>query len=174
MDQIPVSAMPRRRDEAKRRADSSRPRGHPFDATPGLRVEGGTQPTQLRRRGPLVLIVDDAAQTRELYAEYLTFRGLGVVGAPDAETGLVLAQTLRPDVIVMDLAMPRLNGIVATQRLKHDPRTRRIPVIVLTGYAFRAIEQGVLEAGAAVFLTKPCLPEDLELRIRELLDTRPT
>jgi two-component system cell cycle response regulator DivK len=127
------------------------------------------EPARLRRPGTLVLIVDDAAQTRELYAEYLTFRGLVVVGAPDAEIGLVLARTLRPDVIVMDLAMPRLNGIVATQRLKHDPHTRRIPVIVLTGYAFRAIEQGVLEAGAAMFLTKPCLPEDLEVQIRQLL-----
>jgi two-component system, cell cycle response regulator DivK len=71
-------------------------------------------------------------------------------------------------VIVMDLAMPGLNGITATHRLKQHPRTRRIPVIVLTGYAFRAIEQGALEAGADVFLTKPCLPEELELTIRSL------
>jgi CheY-like chemotaxis protein len=89
--------------------------------------------------------------------------------APDAETALVLAQTLRPDVIVMDLAMPGLDGITATYRLKRDPRTRRIPVIVLTGYSFRAIERGALEAGADVFLTKPCLPEDLEGQIRRLL-----
>jgi two-component system, cell cycle response regulator DivK len=116
-----------------------------------------------------VLIVDDAAHTRDLYTEYLRFRGIGAVGAPDAETALALARTLRPDVIVMDLAMPRVNGIAATRQLKQDPRTRRIPVIVLTGFAFRAIEQGALESGAAVFLTKPCLPEDLELRVRELL-----
>jgi two-component system cell cycle response regulator DivK len=83
--------------------------------------------------------------------------------------GLHLAQTLRPDVIVMDVAMPRLNGITATSRLRHDPRTRRIPVIVLTGHVFHAIEQGALEAGADAFLTKPCLPEDLELKIRQLL-----
>src|SRR5262249_1412894 len=158
------------RDEPSRRARFNSPRGHRFDVSTDPRLRGRAEPTPLRRRDPLVLIVDDAAQTRELYAEYLTFRGLGVVDAPDAETGLVRARTLLPDVIVMDLAMPRLNGIVATQRLKHDPRTRRIPVIVLTGYAFRAIEQGVLEAGAAVLLTKPCLPEDLELRIHELLD----
>jgi CheY-like chemotaxis protein len=116
-----------------------------------------------------VLIVDDSLHTRELYTEYLTYRGLGVVSAADAESGLSLAYTLRPDVIVMDLAMPGLNGITATHRLKQDPRTRRIPIIVLTGYAFRAIEQGALEAGADAFLTKPCLPEDLETRIRDLL-----
>jgi two-component system cell cycle response regulator DivK len=169
MPQIVVSATRRRRDESSRRAGSVKPRGHRFHAMADPGLAEVVEPTRLRRRRTLVLIVDDAAQTRELYAEYLTFRGLLVVGAPDAETGLALARTLRPDVIVMDLAMPRLNGIGATQRLKHDPHTRRIPVIVLTGYAFRAIEQGVLEAGASVFLTKPCLPEDLELQIRQLL-----
>ena len=53
-----------------------------------------------------------------------------------------------------------------------SPRTRRIPIVVLTGRAYRAIEQGALEAGADVFLTKPCLPEDLESRIRQLLAAR--
>jgi two-component system cell cycle response regulator DivK len=124
---------------------------------------------RVHRGAGLVLIVDDSMHTRELYTEYLTYRGLGVVAAADAEAGMGLAQSLRPDVIVMDIAMPGLNGITATHRLKQHPRTRRIPVIVLTGYAFRAIEQGALEAGADVFLTKPCLPEDLELRIRHLL-----
>ncbi|HEU4366675.1 MAG TPA: response regulator [Methylomirabilota bacterium] len=120
----------------------------------------------------MILIVDDSLHTRELYTEYLTYQGLGVVTAADAESGLALAQSLKPDVIVMDLAMPGLNGITATHRLKQDPRTRRIPIIVLTGYAFRAIEHGALEAGAEVFLTKPCLPEDLESRIRSLLPRR--
>ena len=119
-----------------------------------------------------MLIVDDSLHTRELYTEYLSFRGLAVVSAPEAESGIRLAETLRPDVIVMDIAMPGLNGITATHRLRLNPRTRRIPIIVLTGYAFRAIEQGALEAGANVFLTKPCLPEDLELKIRELLSAR--
>jgi two-component system, cell cycle response regulator DivK len=127
------------------------------------------RPSREQRGAGLVLIVDDSLHTRDLYTEYLTFRGLGVVTAADAEAGVELAHTLKPDVIVMDLAMPGLNGITATHRLKQHPRTRRIPVIVLTGYAFRAIEQGALEAGADVFLTKPCLPEELELRIRSLL-----
>lgn len=119
-----------------------------------------------------MLIVDDSLHTRELYTEYLTYCGLGVVSAADAESGLALAYALKPDVIVMDLAMPGLNGITATHRLRVSPRTRRIPIVVLTGYAYRAIEQGALEAGADAFLTKPCLPEDLELRIRDLLAAR--
>ena len=101
--------------------------------------------------------------------EFLRYRGIGVVAAPEGESGLALARTLRPDVIVMDISMPGVDGITATRRLKQDPRTRPIPIVVLTGYAFRAIEQGALEAGAEVFLTKPCLPEDLEARIRQLL-----
>jgi|SRR6185369_5644390 CheY-like chemotaxis protein len=138
-----------------------------FDPQPGT-----TRVARARRGAGLVLIVDDSLHTRELYTEYLSYRGLGVVSAPEGETGMRLAETLRPDVIVMDIAMPGLNGITATHRLRLNPRTRRIPIIVLTGYAFRAIEQGALEAGANVFLTKPCLPEDLELKIRELLSAR--
>ena len=122
------------------------------------------------RETPLVLIVDDSLHTRELYTEYLTHRGLHVLSAGDGEAGFALALATRPDVIVMDLAMPGLNGITVTTRLKAHPRTRRIPVIVLTGYAFRAIQQGALEAGAAAFLTKPCLPEDLEQSVRNLVD----
>jgi CheY-like chemotaxis protein len=95
-----------------------------------------------------------------------------VVTAPDGEAGVALALTMRPDVVVMDLAMPGLNGITATHRLKQDPRTRRTPIVVLTGYAFRAIEQGALEAGADVFLTKPCLPEDLERTLRGVMARR--
>jgi two-component system cell cycle response regulator DivK len=167
MEQISASTAPRRRDEPSRRP--ARPRPHRVPSRIDADLLSELRPPRHRRRGSLVLIVDDATHTRELYTEYLAARGLGAVSAPDADTALSLARTLRPDVIVMDIAMPGLNGITATQRLKHDPRTRRIPVIILTGFAFRAIEQGALEAGAAAFLTKPCLPEDLELRIRDLL-----
>jgi len=160
----------RRASDAPRKGRIDVPRRHRIPAESEA-TGPESRRSRARRRAGLVLIVDDALHTRELYTEYLTYRGLGVVSAPEAETGLRLAETLKPDVIVMDIAMPGLNGITATHRLRLNPRTRRIPIIVLTGYAFRAIEQGALEAGANVFLTKPCLPEDLELKIRELLTT---
>jgi two-component system, cell cycle response regulator DivK len=164
-----VCASPRRLpdrpgDRPERRPRARRVSRPPVPASlPAPRVVRG------RRRAGLVLIVDDSLHTRELYNEYLSFRGFSVLTAPDGEAGLALALTIRPDVVVMDLAMPGLNGITATHRLKQHPRTRRIPVVVLTGYAFRAIQQGALEAGADVFLTKPCLPEDLERTVRDIL-----
>jgi len=69
----------------------------------------------------------------------------------------------------MDLTMPHLDGITAMQRIRKHPRTRNTPVILLTGHPQKAIERGALEAGVDVFLTKPCLPEDLETHVRRLV-----
>jgi CheY-like chemotaxis protein len=68
--------------------------------------------------------------------------------------------------------MPRIDGISAARQLKRDARTQRIPIILLTAYAARAIQGGALETGVDVFLTKPCLPEDLEAQVRMLLPFR--
>jgi two-component system cell cycle response regulator DivK len=119
--------------------------------------------------GRLVLIVDDTPDVRDLYTSYFVAQGLSVVAAHDGEAGIAAAIQYRPDVIVMDLSMPVLDGVTAIRRLKADPRTRAMPVILVTGYPYKAIEQGALEAGAAVFLTKPCLPEDLERHVRRLI-----
>jgi two-component system, cell cycle response regulator DivK len=136
---------------------------------PLQRYSRGSPRARLARR---VLIVDDSPDTRDLYSTYLDHCGYQVITAPDGDVGIDLAVRLKPDVIVMDLAMPRINGISATHHLKHHPRTRRIPVVLLTGYAFRAIQQGALEMGVDVFLTKPCLPEDLEVHVRRLIAER--
>jgi two-component system, cell cycle response regulator DivK len=114
--------------------------------------------------------VDDSSDVREMYSQYLSYRGFSVITASEGSQGIELALAARPDVIVMDLAMPSMTGTAATQRLKDHPRTRNIPVVILTGYPASAIEQRVLEAGAAMLLTKPCLPEDLEAHVRSLLE----
>jgi CheY-like chemotaxis protein len=116
-----------------------------------------------------VLIADDTQDSRELYGLYLSHAGYTVELAADGLSAVASAIAFRPDVIVMDLAMPGLDGIAATRHLKADARTRRIPVILLTGYPFQAIQRGALEQGVDRFLTKPCLPEDLEETIRSLL-----
>src|SRR5262249_26727590 len=120
----PVRRRPLRRDSSQApRPIAYRPTG------PGTR----TRPLHRRRTRRLVLIVDDSLHTRNLYSDYLTFRGLGVVSAADGGSALVMARALRPDAIVMDLAMPGIDGITATRHLKADPRTRDIPVAILTG-----------------------------------------
>ena len=91
-----------------------------------------------------------------------------VITAHDGETAVQMALDHVPDVIVMDLAMPQIDGITAIKRIKADPRTAHTRVILLTGYPRTAIERGALQAGADRFLTKPCLPQELERHVREL------
>ena len=126
------------------------------------------------REAPCVLIVDDSVHVREMYAEYLEYRGFRVLCAADGNGGIQLAISMQPDVIVMDLAMPNVDGFEATRTLKRHSRTSRIPIVVLTGYSdANALTQGALQAGADMFLTKPCLPEDLEGHVRSLLERQP-
>jgi two-component system, cell cycle response regulator DivK len=161
---VGAAALPNRRDDPTRARATARRTAPSRSPRPQSRVRARAQRT--------VLIVDDSADTREMYGSYLGHRGFRVLMAPDGEAAVQIALAQRPDVIVMDLAMPRLNGISAVHRLKQEPRTHNIPVIILTGYAFRAIQHGALEAGADVFLTKPCLPEDLERHVQSLLSRR--
>lgn len=120
----------------------------------------------------MILVVDDTSDTRELYSLYLSSRGFKVPTARDGLSGFDLACRHQPDVIVMDLSMPGLDGIEATRRLKADPRTSHIPVLLLTAYPLRAVTGGALEAGANAFLTKPCLPDALEQHVRRLFRRR--
>lgn len=109
----------------------------------------------------LILLVDDFPDNREMYAEFLTFSGLRVAEADDGHEALEKAFGLLPDLIVMDLSLPGVDGWEATRRLKADARTKNIPVIALTGHALAGHSKGALEAGCDVFVTKPCLPERL-------------
>src|SRR5215470_6671233 len=134
----------------------------------GSRPEPGPQAGRLGR----VLIVDDSAHSREVYQSYLTTVGYDALTASNAEEALLLAGVITPDVIVMDVVLPGMSGNIATQMLKLDPRTRRIPVILLTGYPERAIQGRALERGVDAFLTKPCLPDELERHVRRLIEKR--
>jgi CheY-like chemotaxis protein len=118
-----------------------------------------------------ILIVEDAADTRDAFAIYFMVQGFNVETAHDGIAAIDAARRLRPDVIVMDVAMPGLDGIGATQELRRDPSTADIPVVLLTAYPIRAIRAGALESGAS-FMMKPCRLEDLEEHIRGVLDAR--
>jgi len=118
---------------------------------------------------PLVLVVDDFEDNRSMYAEYLTFSGFRVEEAANGQEAVTKTTELLPDVVVMDLSLPVMDGWEATRRLKGDARTRAIPVIALTGHALAGHSKGAKEAGCDEFLAKPCLPETLVQKVRELL-----
>lgn len=104
-----------------------------------------------------------------MYSLYIRHVGLRVVTASDGEEALVKANRLMPDVIVMDLTMPGMDGWTATRVMKRDPRLRSIPVIALTGHAMMGAEDDALAAGCDRYVVKPCLPEELVAVIRELV-----
>ena len=119
--------------------------------------------------GPLVLIVDDVQDNRMIYVLSLKFSGYRVAEAENGEEALRQAERLLPDVIVMDLSLPVMDGWEATRRLKHDPRTKQIPVIVLTGHALPEHAEAARRAGCDIVITKPCLPDQLESVIQRIL-----
>jgi CheY-like chemotaxis protein len=120
-------------------------------------------------RRPRILLVDDFPDNREMYALYLEYAGFEVAEAATGYEALTQAFAQIPDLIVMDLSLPGLDGWEATRRLKSDPRTSQIPVLALTGHALDGYSQGARDAGCDAFVTKPCLPEELAAEIRTLL-----
>lgn len=123
---------------------------------------------------PLVLVVDDVEHGREIFSEYLEFRGFRVATAADGQEALDKAFELLPDVILMDLSLPGIDGWEATRRLKRDDRTRRIPVIALTAHALVSAHETAIAAGCDSVVTKPCLPRELEAEVRRQLEGRTT
>jgi len=124
---------------------------------------------QAQRAAPLVLVVDDFQDNREMFAELLSLSGFGVAEAATGREALERAFALLPDLILMDLSLPELDGWEATRRLKNDPRTQHIPVIALTGHVLADHAHDAREAGCDAFLTKPCLPEALVVEVRRVL-----
>jgi CheY-like chemotaxis protein len=122
---------------------------------------------------PLILIADDSGDTREMYALYLRTAGYNVETAEDGHAAVLKARATRPDLIVMDLQMPKLDGWGAMKELENDPRTRGIPVIAMTGHDLKGyLKTAALAGGAFLYLTKPTLPERLAREIGQRLATR--
>jgi two-component system cell cycle response regulator DivK len=125
-----------------------------------------------RTMQPLVLVVEDYQDAREMYAAYLTFSGYRVAEATNGEEAIEKTIELMPDIILMDLALPRMDGWEATRRLKLDDRTRHIPIVALTGHALAGHAEGARQAGCDAFVTKPCLPDALVAEIQRMLAAR--
>lgn len=124
---------------------------------------------------PRVLIIDDDAAFRYLLRRFLGGLACSVAEAEDGEEGLCRARAERPAAILLDLNMPRLDGFAVLERLKADPTTRAIPVVVVTARVLGAAEQERLRAAAGDVLAKETLHADgLVTKVRELLGARST
>jgi two-component system, cell cycle response regulator DivK len=121
------------------------------------------------RKPPLVLLVDDFPDNRQMYAEFLAFAGLRVAEAENGHEAVQKATTLMPDLVVMDLSLPGMDGWEATRRLKSHPKTKHILVMALTGHALAGHSKGAIDAGCDAFITKPCLPDRLLQEIQRML-----
>jgi CheY-like chemotaxis protein len=108
------------------------------------------------RRLPLVLLVEDDEDSYEVFSEMLASAGYAVSGASDGEQAVSSAKRLLPDLIVMDLELPKVSGYDATRAIKSDPETRDIPILALTGSISGKRHQEAIEAGCDAFLNKPC------------------
>jgi CheY-like chemotaxis protein len=107
------------------------------------------------------LVVDDSRVIRELIAVNLELEGFEVSTAEDGERAVELAPELLPDVITLDVMMPRLNGFEAAVLLRRDPRTAAIPIVMVTGRAQRVDLERGKEVGVEAYLTKPFEPTEL-------------
>ena len=132
---------------------------------------GPSAPLKNSNRKPRVLLVDDYDDAREMYAEYLKFSGFETLQAASGPEAVKRALESRPDIVVMDLSLPVMDGWEATRRLKADERTAGIPVLALSGHALTNLSQRAKQAGFDGFVAKPCLPVDLIAEIRKVLDS---
>ncbi|MBI2815654.1 MAG: response regulator [Acidobacteria bacterium] len=118
----------------------------------------------------LILIVDDFEDVREMYAQFLNTEGFKVALASDGEEAVDKALRLRPDVVVMDLRLPGINGWEAAQRIRQNESNKNTGVIIMTAFANAA--PAVIRNGCDAFLGKPCAPDRLLKEITTLVDRK--
>lgn len=121
-----------------------------------------------------ILLVEDSEMNRDMLARRLARRGYEVVIAVDGGQGVTLAQTEAPDLILMDMNLPVLDGLKATRQLRAAPATRSIPIIALTAHAMSGDRENALEAGCDDYDTKPIELERLLGKIEVLLKKEAT
>jgi two-component system cell cycle response regulator DivK len=121
---------------------------------------------------PLILVVDDFDDTRELYVSCLRESGYRVEEASDGREALDKIRLVDPDLVIMDLSMPVLDGWEATRRIKARVETAHIPVIAITSHGTEERLRDATAAGADAVVTRPCLPADLMIRVGALLGPR--
>jgi len=119
-----------------------------------------------------ILVVDDQEDLRGVLRDLLTVSGYTVMEAADGETGVAKAKSDRPDLILMDIQMPVINGYEATRRIKLDPALKAIPIIAVSSFAMKGDEEKARAAGCDHYVTKPYSPMQLLRLIRGFLSDK--
>ena len=114
-----------------------------------------------------ILVIEDHEENRRILRYLLESAGYELIEAVTGEEGVLLAETSHPDLILMDIQLPGLDGYEATRRIKANPALRQIPIIVVTSYALSGDDVKAFEAGCDAYVTKPFNPRQLLAKIRE-------
>ncbi len=113
-----------------------------------------------------ILVIEDHEENRRILRDLLTSAGYEIIEAVTGEEGVTLAQTQRPDLILMDIQLPGLDGYEATRLIKAQPALSQIPIIAVTSYALSGDDRRALEAGCDAYVAKPFSPRELLAKIR--------
>ena len=124
----------------------------------------------MKNRQPVILVVDDNPTNLKLVSDILEFEGYHLLNAGDAEEAQTVIQRTRPDLIFMDIALPGMDGLTLTRKLKAEPLTRDILIIALTAFAMKGDDQKALAAGCDGYITKPIDTRRLPGQVAELLE----
>jgi CheY-like chemotaxis protein len=120
-----------------------------------------------------VLIVDDNATNLKLASDVLEMEGYSTIKTVDAEEAMKMLQQTTPDLILMDIALPGMDGLALTRKLKTDERLRHVPVVALTAFAMKGDDKKALEAGCVGYITKPIDTRKLAQQVAECLSKSP-
>jgi len=115
-----------------------------------------------------ILYVEDNEFNRKIVRQLLVRTSYRLIEATDGEAGVTTAREAAPDLVIMDIQLPKLSGLEATRQLRNDPATAGIPIIVITSFALAGDEKKARDAGAAAYLAKPYSPRELLQMIRQL------
>lgn len=116
-----------------------------------------------------ILVVEDQEDNRRILRDLLSSRGYEIIEVTDGLAGVAAAQTHHPDLILMDIQLPGIDGYEATRRIKEDKELQSIPVIAVTSYALSGDEQKALSAGCDDYIAKPYSPRELLAKVEQIL-----
>jgi CheY-like chemotaxis protein len=147
---------------------------HPNEAPPTSQLQANADTQEFTPQDFLVLVVDDTVDNLVIISLHLQQSGYRVVTATDGEEAIKVAALTHPDLILMDISMPGLDGLGATRKIREHPTLRPVPVVAVTAFTTEGFQRAAYDAGMEGYLTKPIDFERLNDLIRSLLPVRKT